>query len=106
MIEYETPNGDNMEEEKNKEFVYELNYDNKKYNFTLSLIESNSLVLKIRENNNTNSEEYKNQCNLNDLKKINKIFKFYDNEVEVFNALNNILNEKQASIQKIKDYFN
>ena len=105
MIECETPNGDNMEEEKNKEFVYELNYDNKKYNFTLSLIESNSLILKIKENNNNNSEEYKNQCNLNDLKKINKIFKLYDNEVEVFNALNNILNEKQASIQKIKDYF-
>ena len=45
-IEFETPNGDNNEEEVNKESVYKLNFENKQYIVILSLLDSNIILFK------------------------------------------------------------
>ena len=89
----------------NKESKYELNFENKKYSLILNATKSNFLTIKLREKDEISSNFYLIKRNLDDLNKLDKQFRLYDSINEVFDALNDILNINQASIQKINDNF-
>ena len=96
----------NIEEEKiTKKSEHELNYDKIKYNLSLILLESNKLILKMKEMNSFTTSYYISINTLEDLSKIDKQFRSYDTEGEVFETLNDILNTNQALIQKSNENF-
>ena len=78
---------------------YELNHENKKYNLTLSLTDSNYLIFNLKEEGIT-PIFFLNRSNLNDLSNIDKKLGIYDTELELYEALNDLLKQKQATIQK------
>ena len=98
-----TPN-DNFNEEKIvKESKYELNYEKKNFILILILTECN-LIFKLKEKNIISSKYYISKNNLDDLIKIDKLFRAYDTINEIFELLIDILNINQAFIQKKEDH--
>ena len=101
-----TPDINIQKEEKIiKASEHELNYEKIKYNLSLSLSESNKLILKMKEMNNFSTKYYININNLEGLSKIDKQFRLYDIESEAFDALNDILNSNQTFIKKSNENF-
>jgi len=93
----------NCKEKIKEESKYELNYENKKYNFIIQITESNLLILILKEIDDISSNYYISKNNLDDLIKIDKQFRAYDTINEVYEILKDILNIEKASIQIIKD---
>jgi len=98
-----TPNENFNEEKIIKESKYELNYENKNFYLILILTESN-LIFKLKEKNIISSKYYISKNNLDDLIKIDKLFRAYDTINEIFELLIDILNINQAFIQEKEDY--
>lgn len=86
-----------------EESVYELNFEDKKYILTLSVTSSNKLIFKLKEDNIVASTYYMTINYLEELTKIDKQFRLYDTESEVYETLKDILNSKQCLIQKINE---
>ena len=85
------------EEKTTKVSEYELNHENQKYNLTLSLTDSNYLLFNLKEDGIT-PIFYLNRSNLNDLSNIDKKLGIYDSELELYEALNDLL--KQGNWRK------
>ena len=98
-----TPFVNSNDDKIKKEIKYELSFENTKYILMLIITESNLLILKLKEMNNFLSTYYMSKYHLDDLNKLNKYFKFYESEIEVFNGLNDILKENKASIEKFQN---
>ena len=86
-----------------EESVYELTFEDKKYILTLSVTSSNKLIFKLKEDNIVASTYYMTINYLEELTKIDKQFRLYDTESEVYETLKDILNSKQCLIQKINE---
>ena len=98
-----TPIDKPKEEKVQKETKVELDYEAKKYILRLILTESNLLILELKEKNTISLNYHLMKKNLEDLKQIDKQFRLYDSMSEVFEALNDILNMNQVSLQKLND---
>ena len=95
---------DKQKEEKVwKESKVELDYEGKKYILGLILTESEFLIIELKEKNVISLNYHLIKNNLEDLKQIDKQFRSYDSINEVFEALNDILDINQASLQKLND---
>ena len=93
----------NYKEKIKEESKYELNYENKKYNFIIQITEFNLLIFILKEIDDISSNYYISKNNLDDLIKIDKQFRAYDTINEVYEVLKDILSIEKASIQIIKD---
>ena len=78
-----TPDINSEEEKITKTEEYKLNYEEINYIITLSLSESNKIILKMNEVNAISSNYYIRIDDLDTLSKINKIFNVYDTTNEV-----------------------
>ena len=95
---------DKQKEEKVwKESKVELDYEGKKYILGLILTESQFLIIELKEKNVISLNYHLIKNNLEDLKQIDKQFRSYESMNEVFEALNDILDINQASLQKLND---
>ena len=96
-----------LNQENNITFVNEFNleFDNLKYliKFGKSSNKEEELIIYIKEENILNSEYYQNYYTLQQLQKINKYFRVFDNIDETIENFKDIISEKRLIIKNIND---
>ena len=95
-----------LNQENNITFVNEftLEFDNIKYLIKFGKSSNKEeLIIYIKEENILNSEYYQNYYTLQQLQKINKYFRVFDNIDETIENFKDIISEKRLIIKKIND---
>ena len=95
-----------LNQENNITFVNEFNleFDNLKYLIKFGKSSNKEeLIIYIKEENILNSEYYQNSYTLQQLQKINKHFRVFDNIDETIENFKDIISEKRLIIKKIND---
>ena len=85
---------------------HKLNYENTLYLIKIGKIvnENEEIIIFVKNENETvNTGYYQNSFSLENLQKINKIFRQFDKVDETIDALQDIINEKNMSIKKEND---